>query len=134
LQLVVLPYNNHKENSLETLCECLRSEYGIEISKGWIKGLLLMPQNFYFRQYVNLWRFSMPLLKNACLPGFLLQGKIKDSTEFKGSTGNAGEYPRIDGPGTESSFQQRFGLTSYRLLSILTFRAMHLNPSQSEIP
>jgi hypothetical protein len=106
LELVVLLYNNHKEDSLETLCECLRSQYGIEISKQGLDQRFTSNASEFLLQVIRKLmeiQYGPCLKMHSCLDSFT-KVKIKDSTEFKGSPGNAYEYPGFGGPGTESCF------------------------------
>lgn len=110
LEMVVLLYHNHKEDSLEILCERLRSRYGIEISKqGLDQRFTEKASDFLLKVIGKLIEIQYaPCLKlNPFLDSFS-KVKIKDSTEFKGSSKNADDYPGFNGLGTASCFQVQF--------------------------
>jgi hypothetical protein len=66
-------YNNHKEDSLETLCERLRSQYGIEISKQGLDQRFTSKASAFLLQVIcQLMEIQYaPCLKmHACLDSF----------------------------------------------------------------
>lgn len=110
LELVVLLYKNHKEDSLEILCERLRSSYGIEISKqGLDQRFTSRASTFLLKVIEKLMEIQYaPTLKmNPYLDSFS-KVKIKDSTEFRGGLKNADLYPGFNGDGTKSCFQIQY--------------------------
>lgn len=107
LEMVVLLYNDHKEDSLETLCERLRSKYNIEISKQGLDQRFNSRASEFLLEVIRKImeiQYAPPLKMSPYLDSFS-KVKIKDSTEFKGSPQNADVYPGFNGPGTASCFQ-----------------------------
>lgn len=107
LDIILLLYKDHKEDSLEMLYLAIKSKYGISISKQGLDQRFSEKASDFLEEVLKQlleMQLSIPLTLNKYLNNFI-KVKIKDSTEFKGFSKNQREYPGFDGPGTESCFQ-----------------------------
>lgn len=112
LDIVLLLYKDHKEDSLEILCLAIKNKYGIEISKQGLNERFSDKASDFIEEvlkYLLEVQLKVPLHLTACLDNFT-KVKIKDSTEFKGYSKNQEAYKGFGGPGTASCFQVQLEL------------------------
>lgn len=110
VDIVVLLYNNHKDDTLDNLCLKVSDRYKIDIKKQSLDERFSSSAADFLEEvlkHILELQLSTSIPMSPVLDNFT-KVKIKDSTEFKGYSKNEDDYVGFNSPGTKSCFQIQF--------------------------